>query len=243
MIVVREENGQKLVDGRELHEFLETTEQFHEWMPRMIGYGFVENEDYTPMHINIYRPERSKGRFTKNQSRTDYAITLDMAKEISMIQRTPKGKQARQYFIECEKKLSIQPKLPETKLEWMRLAVEAEESNQLLLQANEVKDKEIKTMKPKVDFYNQVTDSSNTTDMGTVAKVLNMGIGRNDLFFFLREKNILQSNNLPYQKYIDSGLFRVIESKWSREGGDVGVNFKTVVYQKGLDYIRKLLLY
>ena len=100
----------------------------------------------------------------------------------------------------------------------------------------------IELQKPKVDFYEAVTGSKDTIDIGTVAKVLNVkGFGRNNLFEFLRDKGVLISNNQPKQTYCDRGYFRVIESKFTKPDGSTHVNTKTVVYQKGLDYIRKLL--
>lgn len=90
LIKVNKENN--TVSARELHKFLEIGQDFTSWFKRMIDYGFEENKDFTLTKIR-------EGRITKNE----YAITLDMAKEISMIQRTEKGKQARQYFINCEK--------------------------------------------------------------------------------------------------------------------------------------------
>ena len=100
----------------------------------------------------------------------------------------------------------------------------------------------IELQKPKVDFYEAVTGSKDTIDIGTVAKVLNVkGFGRNNLFEFLRDKGVLMSNNQPKQTYCDRGYFRVIESKFTKPDGSTHVNTKTVVYQKGLDYIRKLL--
>lgn len=94
---------------------------------------------------------------------------------------------------------------------------------------------------PKVDFYNEIVDSKDTCDMNTVAKTLNCGIGRNRLFSFLRSKGILLSNNQPSQLYVELGWFRVLETKYSMPNGDIKVYFKTVVYQKGIDGIRKLL--
>lgn len=96
---------------------------------------------------------------------------------------------------------------------------------------------------PKVDFYEAVTGSTDTIDIGTVAKVLNIdGYGRTRLFAFLRDKGVLRANNEPYQTYCDRGYFRVIESKFSKPDGSTHVSLKTVVYQKGVDYIRKLVL-
>ena len=100
----------------------------------------------------------------------------------------------------------------------------------------------IEAQKPKVEFYEAVTGSSDTIDIASVAKVLNIkGFGRNNLFEFLRDKNILMQNNMPFQNYVDRGYFRVIESRYTKPDGSSHINLKTVVYQKGLDYIRKLL--
>ena len=99
----------------------------------------------------------------------------------------------------------------------------------------------IEIMKPKEDFFDTVTDSKDTIDMSQVAKTLNMGIGRNKLFEILREKKILQRNNQPYQCYVDRGFFRCIETSFTKPNGDTCINIKTVVFQKGLDFIRKEL--
>ena len=100
----------------------------------------------------------------------------------------------------------------------------------------------IEAQKPKVDFYEAVTGSNDTIDIGAVAKVLNIkGFGRNNLFEFLRNKNILMQNNQPFATFVDRGYFRVVESKYNKPDGSSHINLKTVVYQKGLDYIRKLL--
>lgn len=88
------------VNARELHEFLEIETRFDTWFGRMICYGFEENSDYRKIVNKVHAQKRAR-----TYEEADYIITLDMAKEISMIQRTPKGKQARQYFIQCEKKL------------------------------------------------------------------------------------------------------------------------------------------
>lgn len=94
---------------------------------------------------------------------------------------------------------------------------------------------------PKVEFFEQVAESKHAIEMKAVATTLNYAnVGRNKLFEILRNNKILQQNNQPYQKYVDSGYFRTIEQKYTKNG-DVCINIKTLVYQKGLDYIRKLL--
>jgi anti-repressor protein len=95
IIKITGQNGQKIVSARELHQFLEVETDFTTWCKRMFEYGFEEGMDFTPI----------LGKSTGGRPSMDYALTLDTAKEISMLQRSEKGKQARQYFIECEKKL------------------------------------------------------------------------------------------------------------------------------------------
>ena len=97
-------------------------------------------------------------------------------------------------------------------------------------------------MKPAVEFYEAVTSSKDALDMKDVAKVLNLVIGRNNLFELLRNKSILMSNNTPYQEYVDRGYFRVIEKDWKDPEGNIHIKLKTVVYQKGLDFIRNIVL-
>jgi anti-repressor protein len=100
--------------------------------------------------------------------------------------------------------------------------------------------KTIEQQKPKVSFYDQVTGSKDAVDIGRAAKVLNIrGYGRTNLFKFLRDEKILQDDNLPYQTHIDAGRFRVVETKWSDPTGEIRISYKTMVYQRGLDYIRK----
>lgn len=124
---------------------------------------------------------------------------------------------------------------PKTYVEALRALADAEEEKQRLALENE-------EMKPKADFYDNVTGSSDTIEIGEVAKVLNCGIGRNKLFDFLRKEKVLMKNNIPKQHFVDEGYFRVIETKYTKPNGDVSINLKTVVYQKGVDYIRKLLI-
>jgi phage anti-repressor protein len=96
--VTANEQGSQVVSARELHKFLEVKTEFAKWCKRMFEYGFEENKDYI---LVVKNDERVWG----GNNKTDFALTLDTAKEISMVQRTDKGKQARLYFIECEKVL------------------------------------------------------------------------------------------------------------------------------------------
>ena len=97
-------------------------------------------------------------------------------------------------------------------------------------------------MKPKAEFYDAVTGGPTTLEVGTVAKILNCGIGRNKLFEFLKNEGILDGRNITYQRYVDAGYFRVVETRYLLPIGDYATYSKTVVYQKGVDFIRKCLV-
>ena len=100
----------------------------------------------------------------------------------------------------------------------------------------------VEQQKPKAEFYDCVTGSKDTVDMKECAKVINFrGWGRNKIFEFLRQKSVLDRSNQPYQRYCDMQYFRIIESKYVLPTGEVKISLKTVVYQKGLDFIRKLI--
>lgn len=114
---------------------------------------------------------------------------------------------------------------------------------QLLIEVdkNEKLELENKEMKPKADFFDAVADSKTAISMNEVAKVLNIkGYGRNNLFEFLRENKVLDRWNVPYQKYVDNGWFRVIEQHYQKNG-ELIVTTKTLVYQKGVDSIRRMI--
>jgi len=95
--------------------------------------------------------------------------------------------------------------------------------------------------KPKIEFYNAVAGSKDAVEMSAVAKMLDKKIGRNNLFQFLREKKILRDNNEPYQEYIDRGWFRVVEQKYTTPTGEIKINIKPLVYQKGIEKINRML--
>lgn len=116
-------------------------------------------------------------------------------------------------------------------------------ANALIVAQNIIsqKDKQIEEMKPKADFFDAVADSKTAISMNEVAKVLNIkGYGRNNLFEFLRNSKVLDRWNVPYQRYVDNGWFRVIEQHYQKNGEPI-VTTKTLVYQKGVDGIRKMI--
>lgn len=246
--ITTNESGNQVVSARELHKFLEITERFNNWFNRMLQFDFVENEDYTSV--------KSFTVVNNGASREldDYALTLNCAKEISMVQRSEKGKLARQYFIECEKRLreivvsNQQPVLPLKNQLQLDILNSAGDENQVLYALLEYEKQYVKpleleneAMKPKAEFYDIVADSTDTFTMNEVAKNVNIkGLGRNKMFAFLRYHKILMLNNDPYQRYVDAGYFRSIQSTWIDKNNDRHIYFKTVVFQKGIEFIAKI---
>ena len=119
LIKIIEKEGRQLVSGRELHEFLEIGTKYKDWFPRMVEYGFEEEIDF----IRVAQKRATNNLKNPVTTVIDHAISIDMAKEISMIQRIEKGKAARQYFINCEKKLKEVKKL--SPMELMELQFKA----------------------------------------------------------------------------------------------------------------------
>ena len=224
---VKVDFDKQTLSARDLHEKLNIGTRFNDWFPRMIEYGFAEGADfYSKMSKN-----ENGGRPS-----VDYEISIDMAKQICMIQRTPEGKQCRQYLIDLEKAWNSPEHIMARALKMANAAIEnLKNQNHLLVE-------DVKRMKPKEEFFDAVADSKDAIEIGKVAKVLNFpGVGRNKLFEILRRKGILMKDNIPYQKFIDNGCFRTIEQKYSLPDGETRISIKTLVYQKGVDYIRKVL--
>jgi anti-repressor protein len=167
----------------------------------------------------------------------DFMISLDMAKHLAMMAKTEHSHQIREYFIECEKKTQVIPhfNLPQTYKEALQaLVIEVDKSERLALENH--------TLRPKGEFYDAVTGSSDTIDMASVCKVLNLkGLGRTKLFAFLRIKGVLNQQNKPYQLYLDRGYCRMITSSYQTPDGGEHINLKTVWFSKGVDFIRKLV--
>ena len=204
------------------------------WFSRIIEkYNFIENKDFTV----IVKNDEDDTAFGGIRKSTDHLMTLNMAKEIAMVSNTEKGKQARIYFIKCEEAWNSP--------EMILARANQIQSRMIENYVDKIKflENRIEEDKPKVEFYDDVADSKNTCDMQTVAKTLNFkGVGRNNLFEILRNKNILQSDNKPYQKYVDAGWFRLIETKYNDyKTGEIKLSYKTVVFQKGMEKISGLL--
>lgn len=170
----------------------------------------------------------------KGEMRPMFELTLSQSKQVLVRESKFVRKAVIAYIERLEKALKNKFKVPTTFAEALRLAAEQQEKI-------EEQQKLIEVQTPKAEFYDDVVDSKDAIDMQSVARTLNMGMGRNKLFEFLRNNKVLMQDNKPYQKYVDCGWFRVIESRYTKPNGDTCINLKTVVFQKGLDGIRRLI--
>jgi len=226
IIVTHEsESGDVLVNGRELHEFLEVKTRYNDWFERMIGYGFEENQDYVAI---------TQKRVTAQGNTTvyvDHHLKLDMAKEISMIQRTDKGKQARQYFLEIERRWNSPEMIMKRALEFADMRVKQLET-------------EVQSLQPKALFADAVATSHTSILVGDLAKLLRQNgidIGQNRLFDWLRDNGFLisrkgESRNMPTQRSMELGIFEIKERTHNNPDGSIRITKTPKVTGKGQVY-------
>jgi anti-repressor protein len=194
------DHGEIILSGRELHEFLEVGTRYDTWFNRMVEYGFAENIDFI-MVAQKRATNNPKNPFTEF---VDHHIKLDMAKEIAMIQRTEKGKQARQYFLQLEKMWNSPEMVMKRALEYADRQVKKLEE-------------QIQIDKPKVFFAEALESSKDSILINELAKILKkngIDIGEKRLFDWMRENGYLikqkgESYNLPTQKSMDLGLMEI----------------------------------
>ena len=225
------ENHEPVVSGRQLHETLGVKTRYNDWFNRMTEFGFTENEDYLAI---TQKRVTAQGNAT---NQTDHIIKLDMAKEIAMIQRTDKGKEVRQYFIQVEKDFNSPEKI-------MARALLMADKKVHKLEA------QIEADRPKVLFADAVSASKSSCLIGELAKILKQNgidIGQNKLFQWLRSNGYLISRrgdswNQPTQKSMQLKLFELKVTNINHADGHTTTNTTTKVTGKGQQYfINKFL--
>lgn len=224
LIKVTYDNDRPAVSARDLHEFLEVGSEYSHWFKRMCEYGFTEGQDYSPFLTN--RVDGLSGK-----PRQDAILTIDMAKELCMLQRNEKGKQARQYFIQLEKDWNSPEKV-------MARALQIANKKLQVLEAQAEEDK------PKVLFADSVAASHTSILIFDLAKILKQNgvdIGGNRLFDWMWKNGYLvrrkgSDYNMPTQRSMEMGLFEVKETSVSHSDGHISVNKTPKVTGKGQQY-------
>lgn len=214
------------VSARDLHAALEVKTLFKDWFPRMLEYGFENGRDFNPLKIEQVRLEGSR-----EVSRTvdDAEITIEMAKEICMLQRSEKGKQARQYFIQIEKDWNSPEKI-------MSRALQIANDQIRSLTAR------VEADAPAVYFANAITGSETNILVRDLAKLLKQNgvdTGERRLYELLRNDGFLikggSDYNMPTQRAMEMGLFFVKETPRISKEGSV-IDRTTKITPKGQCY-------
>lgn len=225
-------NDLQTISARELHERLNINSNFTTWFKRMTEYGFEEGTDFTTRFPNL------ESKIHGGQNKMDFDISIDMAKQICMIQRTPEGKQVRQYLIDLEKAWNTPEQVMARAL---RIADRTISSltieNNKLAAENEV-------MKPKALFADCVSASKSTILVGELAKIIKangVDIGQNRLFAWLRNNGYLVKRhgsdyNMPTQRSMILGLFKIKETTINKSDGSVAISKTVKVTGKGQEY-------
>lgn len=220
------ENQEPVISGRALHSFLEVATPYDKWFPRMVEYGFTDGLDFS-----TFLSESTGGR-----PATDHAIRLDMAKEIAMIQRSEKGKQARQYFIQIEKDYNSPEKIMARALQ----IAEKELSNLRL--ENKVQEQQIAELKPKASYYDLVLQCKDLLSMTEIAKDYGMSAkGMNKLLHDLGIQYKQSGIWFLYSKYQSNGYTQTKTQNYSKSDGSQGVTTHTYWTQKGRLFLYELL--
>lgn len=228
LLNLREENGKTVISARELYEFLEPKTEFYHWAKRMFEYGFIEGMDFTS-----FLTESNGGRPSN-----DYALTLDCAKEIAMLQRSEKGKEARQYFIECEKRL-LHPSDDELILRAVNtLQVRVEDYKLRLVKANNT----IMEQAPIVQYANEVLSSPDLISTTIIAKDLGMSAASLNRLLYKRGVIYKRAETwVLYSKYQSLEYTHTKTHTHYDRDGNKRTSIHTYWTEKGRQFIHELL--
>lgn len=190
LIPIEENNGKKAVNARYLHAFLESKQDFSTWIKgRIDKYEFVEFQDY------VAAPQKYGTANGGYSTRLEYALSINMAKELSMIENNEKGKQARKYFIACEEFVSGKKQLSRKELALM--VVQAEEEKEKLQLENKGLQQQIEEQRPAVVFTESVRVMSTNILIRDLAKIITQNgykIGEQRLYEWMVKNNYLIRN-------------------------------------------------
>ena len=226
LIKVNYDNPEKpVVSGRELHKALDITTRYNDWFAHMCEYGFTEDKDFYS-----FLSKNSGGRPS-----TDHMLTIPMAKELCMIQRTNIGRKFRQYFISIEEAWNS----PEMVMQ-RALSIANERVKALQLSVSQLTvDNQI--MQPKAEYFDELVDRRLLTNFRDTAKELH--IGQKEFIQFLLDHKYVyrdrKSKPKPYMPYVKDGLFELKEFTNTKTGF---TDTQTLVTPKGKETFRLFFL-
>lgn len=228
LIAINYETEQPTVLARELHKALEIKSKYADWFRNISTYGFTENIDYFTFSKKI----ENGGRMIEHK------ISVDMAKQICMLQRTEKGRLYRQYFIDLEKAWNTPEQIFARALKMADKTIESLKAHNTILIEENLR------MKPKEIFADAVATSNTCILIGELAKILKQNgidIGQNRLFAWMRNNGYLikrkgSDYNMPTQKSMERQLFEIKETSIAKPDGSVHISRTTKVTGKGQIY-------
>lgn len=235
LIPINYDGDRPTVSGRELHRELGVSTEYRHWFPRMCEYGFEEGRDFNPVKNDRVQQE---GNRMVTRTIEDHRLTLNMAKEISMIQRNEAGKRIRLYLIQVEEAWNAPEQVMARAL--VMANREIEDFKSTVLRLNE----KIEEDKPKVLFADSVTAAETSILIFDLAKLIRQNgveIGGKRLFQWMRDNKFLISRNgsdynMPTQRAMELGLFEIKETTISHADGHISVNKTPKVTGKGQVY-------
>lgn len=238
LVVKVNEKQEPVISGRMLHEFLEILTPYKKWFDRMLEYGFIENQDYAEVLDKNVQKSEIGGR-----PAIDHAIKLDMAKELSMIQRSEKGRQARKYFIQIEKDWNSPEKIMARALKIANNTInQLSFDNERLTKINTIQKRQIMEMKPKASYYDLILNCEDLLSTTVIAK--DYGWTAKDLNKYLSKAKIQFKQGgiwLLYQKYAKKGYTSTRTYNYSDKDGTEHMKVHTYWTQKGRLFIYHLL--
>lgn len=234
LITVNYDSERPTVLGRDLHEMLEVETRYNDWFKRMSEYGFIEGTDF----YSILSKTSDNGR-----PKTDHQFTIEMAKEICMIQRSEKGKHCRQYFIELEKQWNSPEMVMKRALEIANQRVEEmRQRNNALETTVALQTQQITEMKPKVTYYDIVLNCSDLLSTTAIAKDYGKSaIWLNEKLHEMGVQFKRGSLWLLYQKYAEKGYTNTRTMSYTDKNGTTHAKVHTYWTQKGRLFIYDLL--
>lgn len=233
LIKINYDSEQPTVLGRDLHEALEVKDRYAQWFSRMCEYDFEEGKDFFPI----------SGKSTGGRPSTDHQLTIPMAKEICMLQRSEKGKMFRQYFISVEEQWNTPEAVMARALLMSNKKIEELKGKNLLLETENASQKQIiGELKPKSDYTDKILDNKGLVTISQIAKDYGMsGRRMNNLLHEFGVQYKQSGQWLLYAKYHDKGYTHSKTINITRSDGTPDVTMETKWTQKGRLFIYELL--